>query len=243
MVAVSQQNEQTRQRQSASGMPPSRSPVLPLEPLLTQPFPFWKRILDIAGSIAGIFLNAPIMLLIALAVKLTSAGPIFYSQIRIGYRGKPFRMYKFRSMVANGSEAAHVTYVKDFMNGTAPKNDAGVFKLKDDPRITPLGKFIRKWSIDELPQLFNVLKGEMSLVGPRPDPWYAGVEYAPWHHLRTRMTKPGLTGLWQVEGRCQVSFAEMVRMDIRYGQSLSFMKDLMLISRTFKAVIKQSGAY
>lgn len=224
-------------------MPPSRSPVLPLAPLLTQQFPVWKRILDIAGSVAAIFLTAPIMLLIALAVKLNSAGPVFYSQVRIGYRGKPFRMYKFRSMAANGNDALHANYLKDFMNGTAKKNDDGAFKLKDDPRVTPVGKFIRKWSLDELPQLFNILKGEMSLVGPRPDPWYAGAEYAPWHHLRTRLTKPGLTGLWQVEGRCLVSFAEMVRMDIRYSQSFSLIKDLKLIFRTFKAVIKQSGAY
>jgi lipopolysaccharide/colanic/teichoic acid biosynthesis glycosyltransferase len=234
--------------QSATVSAPSRSisavtPILPLEPLLAKKYPAWKRTLDIAGAVAGIILAAPVMLLVALAVKLTSAGPVFYSQVRIGYRGKPFRMYKFRSMIANGSEALHVAYLKEFMNGTAEKNDDGAFKLKDDPRVTPVGKFIRKWSLDELPQLFNILKGEMSLVGPRPDPWYAGAEYALWHHLRTRMTKPGLTGLWQVEGRCLVGFAEMVRMDIRYAQTLSFIKDLKLIFRTFNAVIKQSGAY
>jgi lipopolysaccharide/colanic/teichoic acid biosynthesis glycosyltransferase len=236
-------NGQVWQLLSRSRLPLARLPILPLEPLTPKSFPLWKRMLDLVGSVAGLLLIAPLMLLIALAVKLTSPGPIFYSQVRIGYRGKPFRMYKFRSMAANSNDALHVTYLKEFMNGTAEKNADGAFKLKDDPRITPVGNFIRKWSLDELPQLFNVLQGDMSLVGPRPDPWYAGAEYAPWHHLRTRMTKPGLTGLWQVEGRCLVSFAEMVRMDIRYGQSLSFIRDLILISRTFKAVIKQSGAY
>lgn len=242
-ASESEQNRRARQLRIISSLPPARLPTLPLAPVIEKKFPTWKRTLDIVGSVFGLLLIAPIILLIALAVKLTSPGPIFYSQVRIGYRGKPFRMYKFRSMVASSNDVLHVTYLKEFMNGTAEKNNDGAFKLKDDPRVTAVGKFIRKWSIDELPQLFNILQGEMSLVGPRPDPWYAGAEYAPWHHLRTRMTKPGLTGLWQVEGRCLVSFAEMVRMDIRYSQSLSFIKDLMLILRTCNAVIKRSGAY
>jgi lipopolysaccharide/colanic/teichoic acid biosynthesis glycosyltransferase len=243
VVSQSKHNGHVGPLQSLSRLPQARLPILPLEPLAFKSFPLWKRSLDVVGAVGGLLLLAPILLLIALAIKLTSRGPILYSQVRIGYRGKPFRMYKFRSMVANCNDALHVTYLKEFMNGTAEKNDDGAFKLKDDPRVTAMGKFIRKWSLDELPQLFNILQGEMSLVGPRPDPWYAGAEYAPWHHLRTRMTKPGLTGLWQVEGRCQVSFAEMVRMDIQYSQTLSFINDLTLILRTFKAVIKRSGAY
>jgi lipopolysaccharide/colanic/teichoic acid biosynthesis glycosyltransferase len=214
-----------------------------LNSLLFRRLPFWKRGIDIIGSLLGIILTAPIMIMIALAIKLTSAGPIIFMQKRIGYRSKPFMMYKFRSMFTGVSDALHEQYTKDFMNGTAEKNEDGAFKLKDDPRLTRIGKFLRRWSLDELPQFFNVLKGKMSLVGPRPDPWYAAAHYAPWYHLRNMMTKPGITGLWQVEGRSQVTCEEMIRMDIKYGQSISFMTDLKLILRTFKTVFTHTGAY
>jgi lipopolysaccharide/colanic/teichoic acid biosynthesis glycosyltransferase len=216
---------------------------LPLELWDIRKFPLWKRILDIIGSLSGIILTAPIMILIALAIKLSSSGPVIYSQVRIGYRGKPFLMHKFRSMISGCSETMHIQYVKEFMIGKAQKNSDGIFKLKDDPRVTTVGSFIRKWSLDELPQFFNVLKGEMSLVGPRPDPDYAANDYAHWHYLRTMTTKPGITGLWQVEGRCQVDFEDMIRMDIRYGRSISLITDMKLILRTFKAVLSQAGAY
>ena len=145
-------------------------------------------------------------------------------------------MYKFRSMVEGCGDALHMKYTAQFMNGKAEKNSDGAFKMSDDPRITPVGRFLRKWSLDELPQLFNVAKGDMSLVGPRPDPTYAADNYAPWHHSRTKLTKPGITGLWQVEGRCLVDCDEQMRMDIRYSRTISFLKDISLIIRTFKAV-------
>jgi lipopolysaccharide/colanic/teichoic acid biosynthesis glycosyltransferase len=218
-------------------------PAGELDCFLFPRLPFWKRAIDIIGSMLGIILTAPIMIMIALAIKLTSAGPVIFMQKRIGYRSKPFMIYKFRSMYTGVSDALHEQYTKEFMNGTAEKNDDGAFKLKDDPRLTYFGKFLRRWSLDELPQLFNVLNGKMSLVGPRPDPWYAAAHYAPWYHLRTMMTKPGITGLWQVEGRSQVTCEEMIRMDIQYGQSISFMTDLKLMLRTFKTVFTHTGAY
>ena len=152
-------------------------------------------------------------------------------------------MYKFRSMISESGNELHEEYTHQFIEGRAETNNDGIFKLKDDPRVTPVGKFIRKWSLDELPQFFNVLKGEMSLVGPRPYPWYAGAHYSRWHRCRTMQAKPGITGLWQVEGRGRVTFEEMVRMDIRYGESLSFLNDLKLIFRTFKVVLSHTGAY
>ncbi len=146
-------------------------------------------------------------------------------------------------MASGCNEARHAEYLKEFFNGTAARNSDGVFKLKDDPRVTPLGSVLRKWSLDELPQFFNVLTGDMSLVGPRPDPCYAAAHYVNWHHQRTLTAKPGITGLWQVEGRCQVTGDEMIRMDIRYCRSMSFITDLKLILRTFKAVLSHAGAY
>jgi lipopolysaccharide/colanic/teichoic acid biosynthesis glycosyltransferase len=205
--------------------------------------PVWKRCIDIVGALAAIILFAPPMLLISLSIKLSSPGPILFRQSRIGYRGKNFMMYKFRSMTTKANDDLHADYISRFIRNRAEKNSDGLLKIKDDPRITLIGKFIRKWSLDELPQLFNVLKGDMSLVGPRPDPYYAIPHYARWYYRRIMETKPGITGLWQVEGRSRVPFEEMVRMDIRYCLSLSFICDCKLILRTFKAVLSRIGAY
>jgi len=131
----------------------------------------------------------------------------------------------------------------EFIKGKAQKNGDGAFKIKDDPRVTLFGRFLRKWSLDELPQFFNVLKGDMSLVGPRPEPYYAITNYPYWYHRRTMDVKPGITGLWQVTGRSRITYEEMVRMDIRYFQTLSLWNDLKIIFRTFVAVITHSGAY
>lgn len=220
-----------------------RRPVLPLEPLLMPAYPLWKRCIDIAGATAGILLMAPIMLCIAVAIKMTSPGPIFFVQMRIGFGGKPFRMFKFRSMHYQCNDDLHTTYTLQFIQGKAKRNNHGTFKLAGDPRVTPIGALIRKWSLDELPQFFNVLRGEMSLVGPRPDPVYAAAGYAPWYHLRTLYTKPGITGLWQVEGRSRVDYIDMIRMDIQYSRSISLWSDLVLLLRTFKAVFSHSGAH
>jgi lipopolysaccharide/colanic/teichoic acid biosynthesis glycosyltransferase len=205
--------------------------------------PWWKRAMDVTGALVGIVALSPVMIAIAAAVKLTSPGPILYRQRRIGYLGREFLIYKFRSMTAGTSEAIHVDYVREMIRGTAQQQGGGAFKLVEDPRVTRVGRFIRKWSLDELPQLINVLKGEMSLVGPRPDPIYARADYHPWYHRRILHVRPGLTGLWQVEGRSRVTFEEMIRLDLRYSNSLSFVTDVGILFRTFRAVLSHTGAY
>lgn len=214
-----------------------------LETILVRGMPAWKRSMDILGSLAGIVITMPVMVLIAFAVKLTSPGPILFRQRRIGYGGRPFIVYKFRSMVSSATDDLHTKYLDELIKGKARQNSDGTFKIKDDSRTTAVGRFIRKWSLDELPQLFNVLKGDMSLVGPRPEPCYVIPNYCCWYHRRTMDSKPGLTGFWQVEGRSRVSYENMIRMDIKYCQTLSFLRDMELIIRTFKAVLNHSGAY
>lgn len=212
------------------------------EPFFVRRLPIWKRFIDIIGSLLAIIIFTPIMIVIAFAIKLIAPGPIFFKQMRIGYRGCPFKMYKFRSMEPDVGDELHATYISKFVNGGIEKNSDGLFKLKDDPRVTPVGRFLRKWSLDELPQLFNVLKGDMSLVGPRPEPCYVGAHYSPWQYSRNMEAKPGLTGQWQVEARGRVSFENMIRMDINYCRSLSFIYDMKLIFCTFKAVLTKNGA-
>jgi len=210
-----------------------------------------KRSIDVAGAVLGIALTAPVMLVTAAAVALTSHGPVIFRQTRLGQGGKPFVFYKFRSMVANGDDGIHRAFVADLINGQdsrqegAPKGEeAGreLYKMKSDPRVTPIGRFIRKTSIDELPQLFNVLKGDMSLVGPRPPIPYEAAKYQAWHLRRLLTAKPGLTGLWQVEGRSKVSFNEMVRMDLRYIRDCSLEMDLRILLKTVRVVLRCEGA-
>jgi lipopolysaccharide/colanic/teichoic acid biosynthesis glycosyltransferase len=205
--------------------------------------PIWRRLADVSGALLGTVAAAPVMIFVAMAVKLTSPGPVLFKQRRIGYRGMPFYMYKFRSMTAGASDSIHQQYVRKLINGNADLNHEGCYKLADDPRLTTVGRFIRKWSLDELPQLFNVIKGDMSLVGPRPDPWYAKDDYLPWYYDRALRIKPGITGLWQVEGRSRVSYENMVRMDIRYLKRRSLVSDLWIFLRTFRAVFSRSGAH
>jgi lipopolysaccharide/colanic/teichoic acid biosynthesis glycosyltransferase len=206
-----------------------------------------KRLLDITGSIALMTLLFPVFLAIAIAVKLTSKGPVLFRQTRLGQDGKKFTFLKFRSMYANNDSSIHEQYVKRFMAGEG--NDSAhvngnqnVYKLTADPRITPIGRFIRKTSLDELPQFWNVLRGEMSLVGPRPPVMYEYEGYSPWHRQRLAAVKPGITGLWQVDGRSRVKFDDMVRLDIRYARSRSFWLDLKILINTPRAVISGNGA-
>ena len=207
-----------------------------------------KRIIDVTGAVAGIVLLSPLMLLAALAVGLTSRGPIIFKQTRLGQGGKPFTFYKFRSMLTGGDDGVHRAYVADLIDGKPdPRESSGgtgqrLYKLQSDPRITPVGRFIRKTSIDELPQFFNVLKGEMSLVGPRPPIPYEAARYQAWHVRRLLSAKPGITGLWQVEGRSRVSFDEMVRMDLRYIRDCSLDMDLRILAKTVKVVLRCEGA-
>jgi exopolysaccharide biosynthesis polyprenyl glycosylphosphotransferase len=206
-----------------------------------------KRGIDIVGSIIGILIFMPVMLVTALAIKATSPGPVIFSQIRLGKHGAPFTFYKFRSMHVNMDNQLHRDYVNDFIKGRHEKVNQGdaeqpVYKIKSDPRVTKVGKFIRKTSIDELPQFFNVLRGDMSLVGPRPPLSYEAEKYQAWHLRRILDMKPGITGLWQVEGRSKTEWDDTVRLDIRYIKNWSLLLDLKILLRTFKEVLKCRGA-
>jgi exopolysaccharide biosynthesis polyprenyl glycosylphosphotransferase len=205
-----------------------------------------KRLLDLLGAITGLLLFSPLMLITALAVKFTSPGPIIFRQTRLGRRGNHFSFYKFRSMTAGNDDRVHREYVCKLIKGENDQINQGgkdqpLYKLKNDCRITKVGRIIRKLSIDELPQLFNVLKGDMSLVGPRPPIPYEVEKYKSWHLRRILEVKPGITGLWQVEGRSQTSFDEMVRLDIRYVQNCSLWLDIKILFRTVREVFFPKG--
>ncbi len=201
-----------------------------------------KRVMDIAGSLFALILFAPVVLIIAALIKLTSKGPVLFKQERLGFRGNPFRLLKFRSMYVQNDSTAHQEYVKRFIAGKACPADeltsgAKVYKLEKDPRVTPLGRFLRSTSLDEFPQFLNVLKGEMSLVGPRPPIRYEVARYAVWHRERLFAARPGITGLWQVEGRSRVTFEEMVRLDLKYAADWSIWLDIKILLRTPRAVV------
>jgi len=201
-----------------------------------------KRVLDIGGSLLLLILCAPIFSFIALTIKLTSVGPVLFRQARIGQYGIPFAMWKFRSMHANNDASNHKEYVKQLIAGKAlPQfsngDGTGVYKITNDSRITRVGAWLRRSSLDELPQLVNVLKGEMSLVGPRPPVLYEVEAYDLWHRRRLLEAKPGITGLWQVSGRNRVRFDDMVRLDLAYAKTWSPWLDVKILLRTPRAVI------
>ncbi|MDT8071015.1 MAG: sugar transferase [Terriglobia bacterium] len=202
-----------------------------------------KRTLDILGSVLALLLLSPLLCLIAIAVKLTSRGPVLFRQKRIGQYGLPFTFLKFRSMRDGNDSQIHKDFVRKLIAGSPEISNRGVFKLTHDPRVTPLGSFLRKTSLDELPQLWNVFRGDMSLVGPRPPLPYEVDAYDVWHRKRFLMAKPGITGLWQVSGRSRTTFDEMVRLDLRYARTSSFWLDAQILWRTPLAVIRGSGAY
>lgn len=206
-----------------------------------------KRAMDIAGGLLLLLILSPVFLIIAAAIKLTSRGPILFRQQRIGEHGIAFTFLKFRSMYVNNDASQHKEYVRNLIAGRAAKQPTerggeGIFKLTKDPRITPVGNFLRRTSLDELPQFINVLRGEMSLVGPRPPVPYEVEAYATWHRRRLLEAKPGITGLWQVHGRSRVGFDDMVRLDLRYARNCSPWLDLKILIQTPKAVIAGSGA-
>jgi len=209
-----------------------------------------KTVIDIVGSALALILFSPVFLLVALAVKATSKGPVFFRQERIGKYGESFVFLKFRSMKAGNDDGIHKTYVKQLIagkaerhpsNGNGKSNEQGVFKLTKDPRITRVGAFIRRTSLDELPQFFNVLKGEMSLVGPRPPLPYEVEAYDFWHRRRLLEVKPGITGLWQISGRSRVTFDEMVRLDLRYARSWSPWMDIKILLQTPRAMMGEGA--
>jgi len=198
-----------------------------------------KRSLDVVASAALLAVLSPLMLLIAGLIKLKSEGPVLFKQVRVGQHGRPFKMLKFRTMYVNADHDIHKAFVTDLINA-APTN--GVFKIVHDPRVTSIGQMLRKSSLDELPQFWNVLRGEMSLVGPRPPLPYEVKQYKSWHRRRIFDAKPGITGLWQVTGRSRTTFDEMVRLDLRYAKTRSLWADIKILLATPAAVISGKGA-
>ena len=194
-----------------------------------------KRVFDFLAATCGIIILSPLMLIIAILIKSEDHGPIFYKQVRVGKNGKTFKMYKFRSMFVNADKMLDKLKEQNDVDGP-------MFKMKDDPRVTKIGHFIRKHSLDELPQFFNVLKGDMSLVGPRPPLPSEVVEYSEYDKQRL-LVIPGCTGLWQATERNEVGFNKMVQLDIQYIQRASFTFDLWIIWKTVEIVIKPNGSY
>lgn len=201
-----------------------------------------KRLLDITISFILLFLCAPLMVLIALAIKIQSPGPIIYKQIRIGKNGRPFPMFKFRSMYERNNTAVHKKYAQRLIRENLSPQDIGSHSLKmnGDKRITPVGQIIRSLSLDELPQFFNVLRGEMSIVGPRPPMPYEYELFTDWHKKRQAVL-PGITGLWQVTARNHVSFDEMVRLDLFYIDHMGLLFDLDIMLRTPFVMLQGKG--
>ncbi len=204
---------------------------------------YYKRFLDIIISLGLIIFFSPLMLLIALGIKISSPGPIFYRQIRIGKDGNPFKMLKFRSMQVKNNADLHKEYVQKLIteNIDPKENGNGSLKLKEDARISGLGKYLRKFSLDELPQFYNVLKGEMSIVGPRPPLPYEYEVYSTWHKERLSVL-PGITGLWQATAHNIVCFDDMVKIDLKYIETMNFWLDLKIIVLTPIEMIKGKGS-
>lgn len=198
-------------------------------------YSIFKRTMDIVGSIIGVILLSPVFLIVAILIKLDSKGKVLFSQRRVGLNGKEFEIYKFRSMVEDAEELKKLLKDKNEMSGP-------MFKIKEDPRITKVGKFIRKTSIDELPQLLNVLKGEMSLVGPRPSLPSEVKNFEPWM-LKRLEVKPGLTCYWQVSGRNNISFNEWMELDIKYVNEGNILLDIRLIFKTIFLLFGDNNAY
>ncbi len=202
-----------------------------------------KRIFDIVFTLLILLPLCVVIVIVAVLIRIDSKGPIFFRQKRIGLNGAEFHMFKFRSMYMNADDSAHREAIKKYMNGAILNGNIdmeNMYKLVDDPRVTRVGRFIRKTSIDELPQFFNVLRGEMTLVGPRPPLPYEVEEYSPRDCMRLS-GKPGLTGTWQVYGRSRVTFKKMVEMDLEYLEQQSLLEDLKLIALTLPVMLKGRG--
>lgn len=199
-----------------------------------------KRVVDTVGAFVLLLLLAPVFLIVALAVVIDSGWPIFYRGERVGRNARTFQVLKFRSMRVNADESVHAEYLRELLTGRAEATD-GIYKIPRDPRITRIGSFLRKSSIDEFPQLVNVLRGQMSLVGPRPEVPYALADYEPWMFRRFEV-RPGMTGLWQVSGRGELSVLEMLRLDVEYADRCDIGLDVGILVRTIPAVLRGTGA-
>ena len=206
-----------------------------------------KRSMDVVGSAAALVLLAPLFGAVSLAIKLSSKGPVLFKQQRLGQYGKKFTVLKFRSMRTNCDARIHEEYVNQFIagqvDGTSQGGNKPVFKIQEDPRVTRVGRFLRRTSLDELPQFWNVMVGDMSLVGPRPPLPYEFKAYDLWHRRRVLEIKPGITGLWQVKGRSRTRFDEMVRLDLKYARGWSIWLDVKILLQTPGAVLTGEGAH
>lgn len=205
-----------------------------------------KRALDIIAASIGLVLAAPLAAIIAILIKLTSPGPVLFKQVRVGQNGREFVLYKFRSMYVGSDDSRHREYIKLFIEGRDEElrklqGDKKLYKMTSDDRVTPIGKFLRRTSLDELPQLINVLRGEMSMVGPRPHLPYEVELYKDWHKRRLEGL-PGITGWWQIHGRSRVPFDEAVRMDLWYLEHQSIILDIRIMLRTVTKAIVGRGA-
>ena len=217
----------------------------PVLTLLNEPLPgserSLKRMIDVVIACAGLVLAGPLMLVTALAIRVRSPGPVLFRQQRVGMDGRPFEMLKFRTMEPGADSGCHERYVTELIRGNGARPDGKLYKLAGDNRVTGLGRLLRRFSIDETPQLLNVLRGDMSVVGPRPPLPYEVAVYEDWHRRRLE-AKPGLTGLWQVSGRSRLTFEQMVRLDIRYIEAWSPLLDLRIALRTIPAMLRRDAA-
>jgi len=228
-------------RRSADGSGSNEGPLMhdggrsiePLDKVLTRGMPAWKRALDVAGSLAALVLFSPVFLVVVAFIKIVSPGPVFYKQSRVGYLGKTFTFWKFRTMHVDNDATGHQNYLSSLIHGDAPMTKLDADR---DPRIIRCGRFMRQSCLDELPQLVNVLLGDMSLVGPRPCLTYEADEYLAWHARRFDSV-PGMTGLWQVSGKNKLTFKQMIRFDIQYARTMSPWLDVRILMRTIPAIV------
>jgi lipopolysaccharide/colanic/teichoic acid biosynthesis glycosyltransferase len=229
--------------------PPNSSPTECLYPDVvtklspTGLLPIAKRVIDIVGSLACLLLFAPLFLIFSLIVKFSSEGPVIFKQERIGQFGKKFKMFKFRSMYLDNDPSIHKDFYARLICGNVGGGNGAAYKIQNDPRVTQVGRFLRKTSLDELPQFFNVLVGDMSLVGPRPPIAYEVERYDIWHKRRVLEVKPGITGLWQVSGRSATTFDDMVRLDLKYVREWSLWLDIKLLLKTPWVLLTGKGGY
>lgn len=205
-----------------------------LEHFLVEPIPLWKRTIDLIGASLSIILFLPVFVITIVLIKIISPGPAFFKQVRIGYLGKPFFIWKFRTMHSNANNSLHANKICEEI-----EKDLVLTKVENDPRIFSFGNFLRHSGIDELPQLINVLNGQMSLVGPRPELPYAVEKFKLWHCVRLNVL-PGMTGLWQINGKNSTTFTKMIRYDIEYARRLSFILEMKILLLTIPAIIRQA---
>lgn len=231
MIITSEPPSSMTQPSMLVRLPGTSNPDNDIHPSVTSRL---KRLVDVVGALVGLVITAFVTIPVAIAIQLDNPGPVFYSQIRCGFNGRTFRIWKFRSMVVDADRLKHMVH-----------NEAkkGIFKNRHDPRVTRVGRFLRRSSLDELPQFWNVLKGDMSLVGTRPPTVDEVMKYRP-HHFQRLLVKPGITGEWQANGRSNIDdFEEIVKMDVAYQEKWSIIYDLVLILKTIRAVLDKSGAY